>query len=95
MDCLPLKQRADYIEDIKCYRKLSHYQREHVIMCRCGKFPHLYGISQYNTGGRTPHKYGISQSSINEISIVKYHWNRYCVFCLELYNYNPNDDNKK
>ena len=36
-----LKQQ--YYDDIKCFRVLNHYQRKHVIMCRCGRFPHVLG----------------------------------------------------
>jgi hypothetical protein len=32
-----------YYIDIQCYRFLKKYQRKHVIMCRCGKFPHVLG----------------------------------------------------
>ena len=32
-----------YYTDVKYYRELSYYQRSHVIMCRCGKFPHILG----------------------------------------------------
>lgn len=34
-----------YYTDIKYYRSLNYYQRSHVIMCRCGKFPHILGSS--------------------------------------------------
>jgi hypothetical protein len=30
-----------YYTDVKYYRVLNNYQRKHVIMCRCGKFPHV------------------------------------------------------
>ena len=32
-----------YYTDVKYYRVLNNYQRIHVIMCRCGKFPHILG----------------------------------------------------
>lgn len=32
-----------YYTDIKYYRILNNYQRSHVIMCLCGKFPHVLG----------------------------------------------------
>jgi hypothetical protein len=32
-----------YYTDIKYYRILNNYQQIHVIMCRCGKFPHVLG----------------------------------------------------
>lgn len=32
-----------YYGDINYYRSLNKYQREHVLMCRCGKMPHALG----------------------------------------------------
>ena len=37
-----------YYTDVKYYRELSYYQRSHVIMCRCGKFPHVVGSTSLN-----------------------------------------------
>lgn len=45
MSCFswPDSVTQQYYTDIKCYRFLNNYQRIHVIMCRCGKFPHVLG----------------------------------------------------
>lgn len=60
-----------YYDDIKCFSILNHYQRKHVIKCRCGRFPHVLGST---TAGIKPFKYYWSSYCI------------FCLECEKAYN---------